>query len=248
MNIMNPRSQTLFHFTKDLETLKKILRNGFWPRYCLEDTRWHGQSDAEAVAFPMVCFCDIPLSKIHSHLNFYGKYGLGVTKEWAINKKINPILYLAGENTLSQSLREIIKYTSSLNESERSNAMKTIRYIYQNIKPAKGVMTINNCLKEKDFHLEFEWRFVPMDENIEPYLLKTQFNNKATLETENEKTYKNCRLEITASDIRYIFVENETDIPEVIKFIQSDLNHYSFIDTHILMSRITSIKDVGYDI
>lgn len=245
---MNPRSQTLFHFTKDLETLKKILKNGFWPRYCLEDTRWHEQLDAETVAFPMVCFCDIPLSKIHSHLNFYGKYGLGVTKEWAINNKINPILYLAGENTLSQALREIISYAYSLEETEKYNAIKTIRYIYQNIKPTKGLMTINNCLTEKDFHLESEWRFVPRDGNIEPYLLNNQFNDKATLEAENEKTYKNCRLKITPTDIKYIFVEQETDIPEVIKFIQSDLNSYPFIDTHILMSRITSIKDVGDDI
>ncbi|MFS2265232.1 abortive infection system antitoxin AbiGi family protein [Vibrio vulnificus] len=67
----------LFHFTNNKETLKLIFNHGYWPRYCLEDIRWVNQVNAPYMAFPMVCFCDIPLSRISEHVSFYGNYGLG---------------------------------------------------------------------------------------------------------------------------------------------------------------------------
>ncbi|MFU0923178.1 abortive infection system antitoxin AbiGi family protein [Kluyvera sichuanensis] len=85
---MKPKSETLFHFTKSSDTLEIILKNGFWPRYCLEDIRWLEFTDVEYVSYPMVCFCDIPLSRISEHVSFYGSFGLGVSKDWA-KKKIN---------------------------------------------------------------------------------------------------------------------------------------------------------------
>lgn len=92
---MDPRSHTLFHFTKSSKVLKLILKNGFWPRYCLEDVSWMGMDaeDAEYVAFPAVCFCDIPLSRIDEHVAFYGAFGIGLRKEWAVINNLNPILY-----------------------------------------------------------------------------------------------------------------------------------------------------------
>jgi hypothetical protein len=77
---MKPKSHTLFHFTKNVEFVKNILLDGFWPRYCLEDLSWY-VFDVGYVAFPMVCFCDIPLSRINEHVGFYGEYGIGVTKK-----------------------------------------------------------------------------------------------------------------------------------------------------------------------
>jgi hypothetical protein len=34
---MNARTKTLFHFTKSLDVLLRILEEGFWPQYSLED-------------------------------------------------------------------------------------------------------------------------------------------------------------------------------------------------------------------
>ena len=80
---MQPRSDTLFHFTKNINTLKNILQNGFWPRYCLEDFNWYN-AELGYIAYPMVCFCDIPLSRINEHVKFYGDYGIGLTKNWGL--------------------------------------------------------------------------------------------------------------------------------------------------------------------
>eukprot|EP01034_Spumella_vulgaris_P011525 gene11525-14663_t len=70
---------------------------GFWPRYSLEDFRWQvsGPNSHEFAAFPMVCFCDIPLSRIDEHVGFYGSYGLGLSREWGIRAGLNPVQYIA---------------------------------------------------------------------------------------------------------------------------------------------------------
>lgn len=53
---MTPKSNALFHFTKNVETLKLILKGGFWPRYCLEDVAWLGYEQFSYIGYPMVCF------------------------------------------------------------------------------------------------------------------------------------------------------------------------------------------------
>lgn len=56
------------------------MTNGFWPRYCLEDFRWYNK-DIPNVSYPMVSFCDIPLTRIREHTDFYGSFGIGMTRE-----------------------------------------------------------------------------------------------------------------------------------------------------------------------
>ena len=108
---MNPKSHTLFHFTKNSEVLKLIIQNGFWPRYCLEDVGWLGYKEFDFIAYPMVCFCDIPLSRVDEHVNFYGEFGIGLTKEWAKSNKLTPILYVAPNHHIPQTFRDIVDLT-----------------------------------------------------------------------------------------------------------------------------------------
>jgi hypothetical protein len=92
---MRPRSQSLFHFTNQAESLFDILKAGFWPKYCLEDIGWQNFEKFDYIAFPMVCFCDIPLSRIAEHTGYYGSYGIGLKKEWAEKNALNPVLYIS---------------------------------------------------------------------------------------------------------------------------------------------------------
>ncbi|WP_366645836.1 abortive infection system antitoxin AbiGi family protein [Amphritea sp.] len=80
------RTKSLFHFTSDLETLFLIMENGFWPRFCYEDISWC--SDEKFFLNAMVCFCDIPLRKLESHTEFYGRYGIGMKREWGIQESM----------------------------------------------------------------------------------------------------------------------------------------------------------------
>ena len=84
-------ANTLFHFTSKLDYLEGILESDFIPRYNLEDINLAGRSIK--IAFPMVCFCDIPLSSISEHLDKYGQYAIGMSINWANKNGLNPVLY-----------------------------------------------------------------------------------------------------------------------------------------------------------
>jgi hypothetical protein len=105
---MKPRSHTLFHFTKSVETLESILANGFWPKYCQEDFKWYNP-ETGLISYPMVCFCDIPLTRIDAHVKFYGSYGLGLTKQWAMSNKLSPVIYIPNDTRLSNALTRMLR-------------------------------------------------------------------------------------------------------------------------------------------
>ncbi|MBD1571606.1 MULTISPECIES: abortive infection system antitoxin AbiGi family protein [Aliivibrio] len=246
---MAPKSHTLFHFTNNKETLKLIFKNGFWPRYCLEDIRWVNQENAAYMAFPMVCFCDIPLSRISEHVAFYGNYGLGMTKEWAHANGLNPVLYLASENNLMTEIRSLNSHVNKLQDLEQFEIAKnTVRYLYMNIKPSDGNMLVNNQLVEKEFYQESEWRYVPKHEQIQAYLKKAEFDDETKLVDENLKTKEHASLTFTPRDVKYIFVKNDSDIPDIINFIQNELDHNQASELKVLMSRVVSLESIQSDI
>src|SRR5215467_12077450 len=110
----NISANSLFHFTPTLINLTSILKNYFYPRYCLESWTVIFETSQDLLldrtlefAFPMTCFCDIPLSQITNHSNIYGKYAIGLTKDWGMKNKINPVLY-AYKDSMTTTLLEKI--------------------------------------------------------------------------------------------------------------------------------------------
>src|SRR6266487_3729891 len=77
---MNARTKTLFHFTRTLDNLMSILKEGFWPQYSLEDISWI-EGGVPRLAWPMVSFCDMPISRLREHTAFYGNFGIGLCRE-----------------------------------------------------------------------------------------------------------------------------------------------------------------------
>jgi hypothetical protein len=86
----------LFHFTtkKSLET---ILNSTFKVSYARE--RILGGNLTKEFAVPMVSFSDLRLSELKDNIGTYGKFGIGLTKDWAINNGLNPVMY-ASQNSL----------------------------------------------------------------------------------------------------------------------------------------------------
>jgi len=105
----NISSNSLFHFTSNLNSLTGILENNFVPRYCLEETLLNENLDRSRIvgAIPMVCFCDISLGQINNHIKMYGSYGIGMSKEWGMKKKLNPLIYINQNSKLADSISEM---------------------------------------------------------------------------------------------------------------------------------------------
>ncbi|MFZ3192220.1 MAG: abortive infection system antitoxin AbiGi family protein [Moraxellaceae bacterium] len=246
---MNPKSHTLFHFTKSADVLKLIIKNGFWPRYCLEDVAWLGYDGFDFIAYPMVCFCDIPLSRAEEHVKFYGEYGIGLTKEWAESNKITPILYVSSNNNLKKTFKKIVDNTSHISpEDKKEQAIQNVRYLLAHSKPTEGNMVVAGNLVAKEFYQESEWRYVPKNAAIKDYLRNPEFNDEAILKGNNELTLKHSSIKFTPKDVKYIFVKNDSDIPDIINFIQAELDGYPNADIKVLMSRVTSLESIQRDL
>lgn len=244
---MRPRSNTLFHFTKSEQILFDILENGFWPRYCLEDVQWQGFDGFNFVAFPMVCFCDIPLARILDHVDFYGSYGIGLTKEWAEKNNLNPLMYASAGSGLSNCVSRIMLQTID-SAKGKEEPVNNVRYLIAHTKPTIGKMIIDSNPVEKDFYQESEWRYVPIHKQVKTHLRQEAFEDKDSLELEHGKTKEYVSLKFLPSDVSYIFVPRDSDIPNIINFMQSHLDHYPNADLKVLYSRVISIESINRDI
>ncbi len=245
---MKPRSSTLFHFTKSEHILFEIFRKGFWPKYCLEDIQWQGEDELTFVAFPMVCFCDIPLARISEHVDFYGSYGLGLTKDWAERNNLNPLLYVSRGSGLNQSITDHMTEIAALEIENKDLHIEHARYLIAHSKPTAGRILVDNKPVEKEFYQESEWRFVPKNENVHAFLRQDQFDDEPTLKDAHENTRSHSSLKFLPSDIAYVFVPKDSDIPNIINFMQTELDHYPSADLKVLFTRVLSIESITRDI
>ena len=109
-------ASSLFHFTKQKETLESILSNGLRFSYAFESISPQITANINyssyprvvedifketGIAIPMISFCDIPITRASIHMGRYGKYMIGFDKnhltEWYKNT-INPVLYIHSGN------------------------------------------------------------------------------------------------------------------------------------------------------
>jgi hypothetical protein len=242
-----PKSSTLFHFTKSLDILKNILDKGFFPRYSLEDISW--LVEEKRVAYPMVCFCDIPISRLTEHVDFYGYYGLGMTRDWGLVNGLNPITYLSYTSPLAESLRKSTRTIMRAKAKEnKPEYLVDLRRILAFSKPLTGTIVINGKPVEKEFYQESEWRFLATTADIPEFLLEAKYSKPDELSNRNEKAASLCPLKFSPPDIKYIFVKSDTDIPDLVNYINVALDRYPSAQLKVLATRILSLEQIEKDV
>ena len=83
----NNSSNVLCNYMKEQDYLNQILMNAaIIPRYVMEPLDYLDLKDIRKICFPMTCFCDIPFSKVSTHMSHYGEYGIGLDKQTVLNK------------------------------------------------------------------------------------------------------------------------------------------------------------------
>ncbi len=241
-----PKSISLFHFTGSLESLEGILHKGFYPYYSLEDVScWGLGSPHNFIAFPVVCFCDIPLARISDHVSFYGKYGIGMSKKWALRKGLNPVIYLSEKSLCANSLTEtVMEVWESPGKDSAGHALNMMAYV----KPIEGKMYKGGKKAKKEFYMENEWRYVPQHKNIHKLLWMEDYKDKNRLSESNAKAQKLGCLKFAPSDVRYIFVKSDSDIPRLVDYINQKLERHSSRHLKILTTRITSLEHIDKDV
>lgn len=200
----------------------------------------------------MVCFCDTPLSLLINHINTYGQYGLGMTKEWGLRKGLNPVIYFNKNSHLA------IKFSVVTNDLiwKRIPSARAFHEILGYMKPYEGTLYRNgHDVKESvRFYDEHEWRYVPnisilRDKGIETNIQRHMYLNREALREANHKLETEAtRLSFNADDIKYIIIEDEDQINIMITGIRDIKgSRYDRDTVDKLVSRIITVRQLKED-
>ena len=228
-------SQSLFHFTGYLSILKKILKDQlFLVREC-EEHHWGGYK----FSVPMACFCDIPLSKISSHINQYGCYGIGMSSKWANKKKLCSMIYVRNNSELSNWVNKTLERIAT--HPDDTVNVETL-YLLSRIKKYRGKIPnkkVDKTGKEElvFFYDEREWRFVPKKLTIQDIIISKEDEFRCLQNID--------KLSFELSDIKYIIIKNESEREEMVKTIDGIDSEKDSLD--ILKSKILTVQQIEQD-
>ena len=234
-------SNTLFHFTKQRSTVVSILRSkGFWPKYCIE----YGWKKKFAVS--QCCFCDIPLANVTPHMNLYGNFGIGMTKEWGIEKKLSPVLYVIKDSYTTNVVRKILNNAKNAGADIKNEEARLISMmkIFQGVNYRYESKKVQ--YKNYMYYNEREWRYVPELKGKKQIMLienECDFESrKSVLDASTE-----CELcSFTPSDIKYLLVNDINDRKLLI--VSIDAMNYSNEEKELLKSKIIENELIREDI
>lgn len=232
-------SHSFFHFTHNIETIKAILANGFWPKYCKEHNWKKTYVD---YAVPMTCFCDIPLTQINNHVGVYGKFGIGIRHSWIIkNKDIYPINYVSIKTKI---YNRILCLLTKLKNETITDAERFELCL------AKKVMGKKKDENGKEINVKYyderEWRYIPPVTNpteLVVCLSKETSDNLEKLSTET----KNLSLKISHKDICYLIIPTDGMRYKMIDMITNVFNNIDTVSQYELISKIVSLKQIEND-
>ena len=280
---MNPiNASSLLHFTNSMESIKGILEKGFRFSYCCETVsatinmnELHPEGANffrpsphinSHIAIPMICFCDIPLTRAKLHSDTYGKFIVGVDKDMAITvfgDNINPVMYRTSQ-TIGLALHDLSVIKATIDNVDGCyNYKRSLNQLIGNTKPYNG--TVNR--KDYCFYNEREWRIlIPFDYSEdtkwywnlseEEFAVKKGEINKIL--HSSEYAYRGFTTDIDNEEdfmqfITHIVVDTEANIPELVEFILNEeqpLFGYQRVSKRIrnfLVSRITSFERIEKD-
>ena len=240
------RTTSIFHYTKDLTSLKRILEDGIVPNFCSEKL-----AEDVTIGIPMVSFCDIPLCKTHRQAKDYGSFAIGLATEYGEKNGINPVFYVSNEKTMNMVLGRDRYGTVDINQLVSS----PITGLYKRCYGEFDDKPISN-------YAENEWRYVVAQsddilwhQSLAEYVewRKTGIAGKKPNPINNANLYNN-RLRFIASDINYLIVEREEYVPELVAYILKlktlggSINYSLSTDDKLyLIQRIRSIESIRRD-
>lgn len=246
-------ANTLFHFMSELRYLESILKKRkLYPRYCKETYTFMDNGFPNLI-YPMKCFCDIYLEKIHLHCNDYGSFGIGFYKKLFIKKNIQPVQYINSDSSIGKEYKNrSLEYISKNGSNIKAEFFDD--EFFKRLKVSKPLFgeVINQQEEKYEKFLtdEQEWRYVP---NLGQFIKMPPFlnpisdnevikNNSNQIEIEDE-----LYLEFKYEEIKYLLVDNKKSSEFLIEFIYSKLNDVEEFEKLKLISRIIVLEDLMED-
>lgn len=100
----------IIHFTNNFNIIKSILTShSFKLRYCGEYFSDKKGKIISNSAHPMVSFSDYDDSELNKKRITYGKYGVALSKKWAIANGLSPVNYVEKNSPVAEGLVSLLK-------------------------------------------------------------------------------------------------------------------------------------------
>ncbi len=216
-------SDFFFHYTTKIDHLVNIMNNYFMPFYCMESIDYLNlpKTDIKGMAYPVVCFCDLPLNRQKNHKTKFGEYGIGLKKEWGTKNLLSPVIYSHPRSMTSVSLRILIdiadQIKSNLTEEEfrKFNNAVSLLLMLNKAYEGKQYMKDDRMFAEKNsrFYDEREWRHLPLNvDGLKLNLEINEYQDAKILNEENEKIQQNNKLKFELKDVEFLFLKDKAEI------------------------------------
>lgn len=207
-------ANTLFRFFRDPDRVfESIEKSALIPGYYEENVDYL-DIEQHVIAYPMICFCDITMHRLEEHMSSYGCYGLGFSKQWGIEKGIQPIQYVNKNSALCKDFS--VAFNAAMKNGGDNLSDNYLLSHMKYLKPIEGTMPqyIDGTKKVtgKNFTDECEWRYVPDVSPIELPQAVTE-SEIACLDRLNSTMKENecCWLKFSYSEIKYIILPSQED-------------------------------------
>jgi hypothetical protein len=245
----------LFHFTQK-EWLYEILRSTFKISYAKEKIT--GINNSREFAVPMVSFCDLKLSELKTHIEKYGDYGIGLTKEWANKKGLSPVMYINKNSEITDNLTSglsgIYRFLNKIDDINQFDSLNqnylNILNLYRYIKNYEGELNRPD-IKDDNYRFaeEREWRYVPSihTKNVQPFIPVSKIRTKKQ-KIEFNNSINHLRLSFEPNDIKYLIVKTDKEIQGLIRHLHSVKNKFNTETLNRLASRILTVEQIKSDI
>lgn len=221
----------IVHYLDNFEVLLKILKDGFAPSYCLENII---ESD---YYIPMVSFCNIPLKDVDQYMR-YGKYGLGMSLDWALKNRISPVVYIHESTPFKDFSKKLF------NGGLYKDDIKKFDVILEAITPAiqffKNWKTTYKGKEIITYH-EREWRYIP-DLEDNKVLDPDEFNQMKASSFKKKPHLPEYSINFNIEDIRYIVINSENQRNRVINSLMKKYDNNLVIES-ILSGKLMIIND-----
>ncbi|MDR2914547.1 MAG: hypothetical protein LBV74_06920 [Tannerella sp.] len=219
-------SETLFNFTDSIDYLIDNLTEGI---YChnTEEKLPFGKNKYRA---PMACFCDIPLSLIKEHFDWYGRYGIGLKRSYARELGVKPVWYVTSENPM---VRNLVK--------QKSHTENELRNLIPYLKQFIGYQrySLEGRDKRKKFYDEREWRYIAAPGQVEIF-----FGQKA-IRSMSQAIQKNERMKLDLNAIEYIIIDKSADVKTLLPVLKKIATTTVSFET--LVSKIITATQIERD-
>ena len=220
-------STTLFNFTDNINFLIDNLKNGI---YC-HNTYEKLPIRNNGYRVPMACFCDIPLSLIKEHFDWYGRYGIGIKRSYARKNGVKPVWYVTSENNL---VKNIVR-SKNISNYERKYLIPYLKQFIGNQFFQKEQRD-----KRKKFYDEREWRYIPDNTKVELFFgIKHQKQKDIAVQNGD-------RMKLDLNEIEYIIIEKDDDFERMLKELKA-LSNNRHIRYEKLISKIITAKQIEKD-